>query len=165
MGPFGIAVREKLLQDIEAHLAVIERVAQIAAFADPGGWDPGDRKTGKLFDVLCAARACIGDDCDVRLIGDFELFQHRPATFSRIPDGDEEEPHLRILFHHPRPAAAFKLSLAIRTPWCPEVHNGQVGRFDRFDYLLLGGRSSFRQTGGAEKESEADQEEMFHSGG
>ena len=39
VSPLGVAVREKLLEHVEAHLAIIQRIAQIAALKDPGSWE------------------------------------------------------------------------------------------------------------------------------
>ena len=68
MLPIGIAIGDELLEDRETDFAVVQRVAEVAAFEDPGGRNPAQRQPGELLDVVGAARARIGQDGDVRLL-------------------------------------------------------------------------------------------------
>ena len=47
-----VAVGDQLLQHWEADFTVIQGIAKIAAFEDPGGGNPTQRQTGELFDVI-----------------------------------------------------------------------------------------------------------------
>jgi hypothetical protein len=63
--------------------------------------------------MILTARPRIGQNGDVGLIGDLEFSQHRGSIFTAIPDGNEVKMHIRIVFYHFDPAAAFQFSLAI----------------------------------------------------
>jgi len=123
MRPFGVTVREKLLEHIEAHLPVIERIAQIAAFENPRGRNPTERQIEETLDLVGAARARIGKDRHVRLASNLEFRQHRSSIVAAVPDRDKVEFNLRILFDRFEPAATFQFRLAIRTPGRPEMNN------------------------------------------
>src|SRR5438093_9223324 len=76
--PFRLAVREKLLEHREADFAVVQCVAELAAFVNPSRRDPRKRQASELFDLVFATTwAGICKDCHVWLIGDAEFFQHR----------------------------------------------------------------------------------------
>src|SRR4030095_6190260 len=67
--PLRLAVLKKLLQDWKADFAVVPGVTQVAAPIQLCFWDSRKRHTSKLLDVILAARAGIGQDREVRLIG------------------------------------------------------------------------------------------------
>src|SRR5438093_11419505 len=70
MRPLRLAVFEKLLEHRKTDLAVIQRVAKIAAFVNPSRRNPRERQTGKLLDlVFTATRTWISENCHVRLVG------------------------------------------------------------------------------------------------
>ena len=128
-----------MLENVEPHFAIIQRVTKIAAFINPGRWDPSERRSGELFDlVIAAARAGIGQYRHVWLIGDLEFLQHRFSIAAIVPNRHEIKFHLRIGFHDFEPAAVFQFDLAIRAPWRPEMNNAKIRGFDRGENLMLG---------------------------
>src|SRR5450432_78880 len=62
MRPLRIAVREKLLQHVEAHFPVVQRVSQVAAFENPRRGNPTERQVEEALDLARAARAGVGQD-------------------------------------------------------------------------------------------------------
>jgi len=123
VGPLGIAVLKKLLQDWKAHFAIVQRVAKIAALINPSCWNPRKRQTGKLLDVIFAARSGIGQNCHVWLIHKVKFFQHGSAILAAVPNGNKIKMHPRIVLHYLEPVAAFQFSLAIRAPGRPQMHD------------------------------------------
>src|SRR5436190_17249583 len=87
MRQFRLTVCQKLLEHRKANLAVIQCVAEIAAFVNPSRRNPTQRQTGKLLDLVFAAtRTWISENCHVRLVGDPEFVQHRVPVLPIIPD-------------------------------------------------------------------------------
>jgi len=123
VGPLGIAVLKKLLQDWKAYFAIVQRVAKIAALINPSCWNPRKRQTDKLFDVIFAARSGIGQNRHVWLIDKVKFFQHGSAVLAAVPDGNKIKMHPRIVLHYFEPAAVFQFSLAIRAPGRPQMHD------------------------------------------
>jgi hypothetical protein len=76
--------------------------------------------------VLTAPRTGIGHDCDVRLIGNVEFFQHRAAILTVVPNGNETEFHFGICLNNVAPAVAVEFSLTIGAPRRPKMHDGKV---------------------------------------
>ena len=119
----------------------------------------GSRKAAirQIPDLILSARSGIGQDGHVRLIGDTEFFKHVAAIFAVVPDRNEIEFHLRIVFDDFSPAAAFQFGQAIGTPRRPEMDHGQLGRFDRFQNLLLpAGKGSARSDATARMAARTD---------
>src|SRR5436190_22506982 len=104
---------------------------EISTFVDPGCWNPRNRHTGELFDVIFATRARIGQNRQVRLIGELNPRKHGTAILAIVPDRNEIKMHLWIFFHYFEPAAAFQFSLAIQVPGCPEMHHTEAGPRER----------------------------------
>ena len=66
MRPLRVAVGEKLLENIEPDLAVVQGVAKVAAFVDPCGGDPAQRQVEEPLDLgVAAPRTGIGEDRDI----------------------------------------------------------------------------------------------------
>src|SRR6478735_8367478 len=108
VSPFRPAISEELLQDIETHFAVIQRVTQFATFIEPRRGNPAYRHVEETFDfVIAAARTRIGEDRDVRLAGQLVFRQERLAVFAAVPDRDEIEFHIWVRLYRFQPAAAF----------------------------------------------------------
>src|SRR5450432_3216182 len=80
--PAGIAIGDELLQHRETDFAVIQAVAEIAPFEDPGGRNPAQRQAGKLLDMVGPARTGICEDGDVRLLRDLVFREHGAAVFA-----------------------------------------------------------------------------------
>src|SRR5213079_3516790 len=131
--PLGLAVFKKLLERWKADFAVVQRITEISTFVDPGCWNPRNRHTGELFDVIFATWTGIGQNREVRLIGELKLREHGTAILASVPDRNEIKMHLWIFFHYFEPTAAFQFSLAIRAPGCPEMHHTQAGRLHRVE--------------------------------
>src|SRR5436190_16188427 len=106
MRPLRVTVREELLEDIEAHLPVVQGIAQIATLENPGGWDPTKPQIEEALDLVRAPRPRIGKDGDVRLAADLKFGQHRSSILATVPDRDKVELNLRILFDRLEPATA-----------------------------------------------------------
>src|SRR5437762_6132234 len=114
MRPLRLAVFEKLLEHRKTDLAVIQRVAKIAAFVNPSRRNPRERQTGKLLDlVFTATRTWISENCHVRLVGNAKFVQHRAPVLPIIPNRDEVKSHPWIVIDRFGPAAAFQFSLTI----------------------------------------------------
>src|SRR5262249_54984609 len=125
--PLRLAVCQKLLEHRETDLTVIQCVAEVTAFVNPGCRNPRQRQTGKLLDlVLTVARTGISEDRHVRLIDNAELVQHRAPVLPIIPNRDEIKFHLWIFGDDFAPAAGFKLRLAIRAPRRPKMNNSKL---------------------------------------
>ena len=89
--PLRLAVLKKLLQHWKADFAVVQGVTQIAAFIHPGCRNPRKRQTGKLLDVIFAARAGIGQDGQVRLVAEVEFPDETAADVFEPPAWFSEE--------------------------------------------------------------------------
>src|SRR5262245_30849082 len=138
MRPLRLAVCQKLLEHRKTDFAVIQCVAEIAAFVNPSRRNPAERQTGKLLDlVVTAARTRISENCHVWLVADCEFVQHRAPVLPIVPNRDEIKFHLRIVGDHFRPAAAFEFSLAIRAPRRPKVNDSEFWRLDRSENTLF----------------------------
>src|SRR5262249_46458458 len=147
MRPFGLAVCQKLLEHMKTALAVVQCVAEIATFVNPSRWNPAQRQTGKLPDLVFATtRTRVNKDCYVPLIGDPDFLEHRTTRLAIIPDGYETNLHLRIGVDYFGPAAAFELGLAIRAPRRPQVSHREFWRFDGIVDFLLGRRLCVQRT-------------------
>src|ERR1700681_4409013 len=107
MLPLGVTVREKLLEDIEAHLSVVQCIAQIATLENPSGRNPAERQIEEALNFVRAARPRIGEDGHVRLAGNLKFGQHRSSILAAVPDRDKVELNLRILFDRFEPATTF----------------------------------------------------------
>src|SRR5439155_16064479 len=111
-----------LLKHRKTDLAVIQCVAEIAAFVNPGRRNPRERQTRKLPDlVFTATWTRISKNRHVRLISNAELVQHRAPILPIIPDRDEVKSHPWIVIDCFGPAAAFQFSLTIRAPRRPQM--------------------------------------------
>src|SRR4029453_11511916 len=129
--PFRLAVCQKLLEHRKANLAVIQCVAEIAAFVNPSRRNPAERQPGKLLElVFTAARTGISKNCHVRLVGDPEFVQHRATVLPIIPNRNEIKFHLWIFTDDFGPPAGFELGLAVRAPRRPEVNDRGLWGFD-----------------------------------
>src|SRR5207237_307723 len=96
VGPLRSAVSEKLLENIEPDLAVIQGVTKVAALVNPGRWNPAQRQVKEALDLGVAAPGTwVGEDGHVRLVRELIFSEHRPAVFAAVPDGNEIEFHLR----------------------------------------------------------------------
>src|SRR4249919_4379317 len=162
MRPFRLAVCQKLLEHRKANLAVIQCVAEIAAFVNPSRRNPTQRQTSKLFNLVFAATwTGISENCHVRLRGDPEFVQQRAAVLAIIPYRDETKLHLWIFIDHFCPAAGFELGLAVGTPRRPEVNDGGLRRFDCVPELLLGRGLCVHRA--SEKQGQDQQTQSRHS--
>src|SRR5262245_5875453 len=129
--PFRLAVCQKLLEHRKTDLAVIQCVAEIAAFVNASRRNPAQRQTAKLLDLIfTTTRTGISKNCHVRLSGDTELVQHRAPLLAIIPNRDEIKLHLWIFIDHFGPAAGLELGLAVRAPWRPQVNDTGLWRSD-----------------------------------
>jgi len=70
MLPTRGAVGDQLLKHREADFSIIQGVAKVAGFEDPGGGNPTQRQTSELFDVISATRTRIREDRHIRLLSD-----------------------------------------------------------------------------------------------
>src|SRR5512132_849349 len=138
MRPFRLAVCQKLLEHRKANLAVVQCVAEIAAFVNPSRRNPTQRQTTKLLDlVFTATRTGITENCHVRLGGDSEFVQEPAPVLPIIPHRDEIKLHLWIFTDHFGPPGGFELGLAVGAPRRPEVNYGGLWRFNRGENSLL----------------------------
>src|SRR5215831_18054889 len=107
MRPFRFTVFEKLLEHWKTDFAVVQCVAEIAAFVNPSCGNPRERHFGKLLDlVIPLARSWIRQNSNVWLVCDLEFLQHCAAVLAIIPDRNEIKFHLWIFFNGLEPTAA-----------------------------------------------------------
>src|SRR2546423_9058770 len=105
--PLRFAVGEELLENVEAHFAVIHRVTKVAAFVNPCRGNPADRQIEEALDLRVAfPRARVGKNRDVRLVRQLVFREQGLAVFAAVPDRYEVETHIWVGFYRFEPAAA-----------------------------------------------------------
>src|SRR4029078_8808532 len=100
-------------------------------FVNPSRWNPTQRETGKLLDLIFTATwTGVSENCDVWLVGNSEFMQERASILSAIPDRNEIKLHLWIVLDGFGPPTALELGLTVGAPRRPEVNNSGLWRFD-----------------------------------
>src|SRR4029453_6108903 len=107
MRPFRFTVFKELLEHIKTDFAVVQCVAEIAAFVNPSRGNPRYGHPGELLDlVVTLARSRVRQNRDVGLVRDLEFLQHRTAVLAIVPNRDEIKFPPWIVFNGLEPAAA-----------------------------------------------------------